>query len=88
MNPSQAIVLFYKQMELHNGLPFDLRLPPSPIRNMATMSDDELDAEIQLALDDVAAGRCKPLEKVHQIFAGGVMCSPPTNAPSPPRPKC
>lgn len=68
MNPSQAIVLFYKQIELHNGLPFDLRLPPPPIRNMATMSDDELDAEIQRGLDDVAAGRCKPLEKVHADF--------------------
>ncbi len=28
MNASQAITLFYRQIELHNGLPFDLVLPP------------------------------------------------------------
>ena len=36
MNSSQAIVLFFKQVELHNGLPFDVKLPPKPILNMAS----------------------------------------------------
>jgi DNA-damage-inducible protein J len=27
LSTSQAIVLFYKQVQLHQGLPFDVRLP-------------------------------------------------------------
>jgi len=27
LNPTQAITLFYKQVELHNGLPFDIVIP-------------------------------------------------------------
>ncbi len=51
MNPSQAIVLFYKQIELHNGLPFDLRLPPPPIPNMGNMTRSEFDRELQKGYD-------------------------------------
>ncbi len=68
MNSSQAIVLFFKQVELHNGLPFDVKLPPKPILNMATMTDEEIDAELQLGLDEVAAGKCIPLKKAHADF--------------------
>ena len=68
MNSSQAIVLFFKQVELHNGLPFDVKLPPKPILNMATMTDEEIDAELQLGLDEVAAGNCIPLKKAHADF--------------------
>ncbi len=27
LNATQAITLFYKQVELHNGLPFDIAIP-------------------------------------------------------------
>lgn len=27
LSTSDALTLFYKQVELHNGLPFDLRIP-------------------------------------------------------------
>lgn len=68
MNSSQAIVLFFKQVELHNGLPFAVKLPPKPLLNMATMADEEIDAELQLGLDEVAAGKCIPLKKAHADF--------------------
>ena len=68
MNPSQAIVLFYKQIELHNGLPFDLRLPPSSMPNMATMTDDELAAELQKGLDSARSGRCRPVADARAEF--------------------
>ena len=68
MNSSQAIVLFFKQVELHNGLPFEVKLPPKPILNMAAMTDEEIDAELQLGLDEVAAGKCIPLQKAHADF--------------------
>ncbi len=68
MSPSQAIVLFYKQIELHNGLPFDLRLPPRSIPNMATMTDDEIDAEIQRGLDSAKAGNYRPVTEARADF--------------------
>lgn len=68
MNSSQAIVLFFKQVELHNGLPFDVRIPPKPILNMATMTDNEIDEALQSGLDECAAGKCIPLEKAHADF--------------------
>ena len=68
MNSSQAIVLFFKQVELHNGLPFEVKIPPKPPLNMATMTDEEIDAALQVGFDDIASDRCIPLEKAHADF--------------------
>lgn len=68
MNSSQAIVLFFKQVELHNGLPFEVTLPPRDIPNMATMTDGEIDAALQSGLDEVDAGKCVPLKKACADF--------------------
>ena len=68
MNPSQAIVLFYKQIELHNGLPFDLRLPPPSIPNIAKMTDDEIDAEIAKGYASARAGRVRPVSEARAAF--------------------
>lgn len=32
MSPSEAIRIFYRQVELHNGLPFDVRIPNATTR--------------------------------------------------------
>jgi len=68
MNPSQAIVLFYKQIELHNGLPFDLRLPPKVLPNMATMTDNELTAEVHRGLASANKGKCRPVSEARADF--------------------
>jgi DNA-damage-inducible protein J len=39
LSTSQAIVLFYKQVQLHQGLPFEVRLPNATTR--AALSDAE-----------------------------------------------
>lgn len=57
LSTSQAIVLFYKQVQLHHGLPFDVRLPNRTTRealaeaegrkNLATFTrTDELFADL------------------------------------------
>ena len=66
MNSSQAIVLFFKQVELHKGLPFEVKIPPKSILNMATMTDEEIDAALQVGLDDIAAGRCLMDYRLHK----------------------
>ena len=68
MNSSQAIVLFFKQVELHNGLPFEVKIPPRRILNMADMTDGDIDAELQKGLDEIAAGKCIPLAQARSDF--------------------
>jgi addiction module antitoxin, RelB/DinJ family len=36
LNASQAITLFYRQIELRNGLPFEVTLPPAATPNALT----------------------------------------------------
>ena len=55
-------------IELHNGLPFEVRIPPKQIPNRTTMTDDEIDAALQVGLDECTAGKCIPLEKAHDDF--------------------
>ena len=68
MTPSQAIVLFYKQIELRNGLPFDLRLPTPSVPNMATMTDEEIDAEIAKGYEAARAGRIRSVSEARAAF--------------------
>ena len=68
MNSSQAIVLFFKQVELHKGLPFEVRLPPTQLPDMAAMTDDEIDAALQAGIDEAKSGKCVALEKAHADF--------------------
>ena len=53
---SNAINMFYKQIILHRGLPFDVKLPPQ-IVNMSKLTKDELDAEISKGYEDMVEGR-------------------------------
>ena len=58
---SNAINMFYKQIILQRGLPFDVKLPQSmkPLEINA-MTQEQLDAELQKGYDDALAGRAKP----------------------------
>ena len=64
---SNAINMFYKQIILNKGLPFDVKLPTAstPI-NMSQLSKKELDMEIQKGYDDMVTGKTKPAK---QVFA-------------------
>ncbi len=39
MNPTQAITMFYKQVELRDGLPFDLVIPTPTTKRTMTATD-------------------------------------------------
>ena len=53
---SNAITMFYKQIILHRGLPFDVKLP-AKIVDMSKLSDTELNAEIEKGYMDMVEGR-------------------------------
>ena len=62
---SNAINMFYKQIILQRGLPFEVKLPQSmkPL-DMHALTREQLDAELQKGYDDVLAGRTKPAGQV------------------------
>ncbi len=62
---SNAITMFYKQIVLHNGLPFEVKLPERP-PDVSRMTTAQLDAELEKGYADAKAGRTIPME---QAFA-------------------
>ena len=63
---SNAINMFYKQIILHGGLPFEVKLPAHPI-DAGNMTQAEFNAEIRKGFDDVENGRVKPAA---EVFSG------------------
>ena len=62
---SNAITMFYKQIILHNGLPFEVKLPEHPL-DVSRMTAEQLDAELEKGYAYAKAGRTIPME---QAFA-------------------
>ncbi len=60
---SSAINMFYKQIILQGGLPFEVKLPKHPL-SFENMTEQELSAELQKGFDDLEAGRVKSSEAV------------------------
>lgn len=61
---SNAINMFYKQIVLHRGIPFELTLPAEIPNDISRMSEAEFHAEIEKGIRDVEAGRTKPAREV------------------------
>ncbi|MFV0502623.1 MAG: type II toxin-antitoxin system RelB/DinJ family antitoxin [Lachnospirales bacterium] len=53
---SNAINVFYKQIILQKGLPFEVRIPQHPF-DISKMIKEQLDFELQKGLEDVESGR-------------------------------
>ena len=63
---SSAINMFYKQIILQRGLPFDVKLPQHPL-DIGTMTEEQLDTELEKGYADMKAGR---VVSVKQAFSG------------------
>lgn len=58
---SNAINIFYKQIILHGGLPFDVKLP-HPVPDMSRMTKEEIDKELEKGYMGIVEGRTIPAE--------------------------
>ncbi len=63
---SNAINMFYKQIIMHRGLPFDVKIPTEKPLNMAVLSEEQFHAELEKGYADMKAGRTKD---ARQAFA-------------------
>ncbi len=61
---SNAINMFYKQIILQRGLPFDVKLPSSRLIDMSALSKAELDVELEKGYADIEAGRTRDASAV------------------------
>lgn len=61
---SNAITMFYKQIILQRGLPFDVKIPSSRIVDMTAISEEKMNLELEKGYADMIAGRTKSAAKV------------------------
>ena len=52
---SNAIGMFLKQIVMHRGMPFEMKLPAVVPTAIGGMTKEQIDAEIQKGMDDAAA---------------------------------
>lgn len=60
---SNAINMFYKQIILQRGLPFEVKIPTAQPVAMGALTREELDAEIEKGYADMMAGRTVPAQE-------------------------
>ena len=63
---SNAINMFYKQIILQRGIPFELKIPERHPVDMRMLDEGQLDMELEKGYADMQAGRIK---SAAQVFA-------------------
>lgn len=61
---SNAINMFYKQIILNKGLPFEVKIPTARPIDITRMNAEALDVELEKGYADMQAGRTKPASQV------------------------
>jgi DNA-damage-inducible protein J len=59
---SNAINMFYKQIILQRGLPFEVKMPAVRPLDASVLTDAQMDAELEKGYADMQAGRTKPVK--------------------------
>ncbi len=61
---SNAITMFYKQIILQRGMPFEVKLPSNYPQDVSVLTDEQLSAELEKGYADIAAGRTRAAKSV------------------------
>ena len=61
---SNAINMFYKQIILNRGLPFEVKIPVSSTVNISVLTEEELNVELEKGYTDMTKGRTKSAMQV------------------------
>ena len=61
---SNAFTMFYKQIVLQKGLPFDVKLPANAPVDISTLDEEALNAELEKGFADLEAGRTRDAKSV------------------------
>ena len=66
ISSSSAINMFYNQIILRKGLPFEVTIPDNIPVDMSELSDADMNKELEKGYKDIKKGKVKP---AHQVFA-------------------
>ena len=66
---SEAINLFYKQIILQRGLPFEVKLPEHPL-DISRMTEEQLDTELEKGYAQMQAGQTIPAKQAFDELRG------------------
>lgn len=61
---SNAITMFYKQIVLQRGLPFEVKLPVAQPLDASKITEQQMNAEIEKGYADILAGKSRSAEDV------------------------
>ncbi len=64
ISASNAITMFYTQIILQKGLPFEVKLPAAMPIDISSLSDTQLHEELEKGYADIAAGHTRPAQSV------------------------
>lgn len=64
ISASNAITMFYKQVVLQKGLPFEVRLPATQPVDISSVTDEQLNAELEKGYAEITAGRTRSAKSV------------------------
>lgn len=82
ISPSSAVKMLYSQIILKNGLPFETCLPVNKPINIANLSKEELDLEIQKGIDSLKSGEVYTKDEVDEYLKNsGCTCKTVSNVP-------
>ena len=56
---SNAINMFYKQIILHRGIPFDVKIPSAPVLNAEHLSTEQMDIELEKGYSQMLEGNTR-----------------------------
>lgn len=59
---SNAINMFYKQIIIQRGLPFEVKIPKARPIDASTLTDTQMDTELEKGFEDMKAGRTKSVK--------------------------
>ena len=64
---SGAINMFYKQIILHKGLPFEVTIPDNKVPvSMRVLTKEQINEELETGLEDIHAGRKTPAKEAFE----------------------
>ena len=68
---SNAINMFYKQIILQRGLPFEVKLPQHPL-DVGNMTEEQFNAELEKGYADIKAGRTVSAKQAFADIRGSI----------------
>ena len=68
ITPTGVIQMLYSQIDLHNGIPFDVRIPAPKPAAADSLSRTELDAELIKGVESLKAGKGYSVDEVDNML--------------------